>query len=242
MSDNEVLDESWETTSGLPLAGGTEVTITDMVFGFNPKIGDGLTLCANITFQIDETGDTTEQSFSTGQNWEAKDKGARAEKNGGVGKQSFSKQSNFGRLIDSAVAVGAGSALAGRGAAYVADTWIGTQWATDTTPITTTNPSTGKEQTKDAVVFSEFRGVGEEGAAPAKAAGATKKAASKPAPAGLDEALEAQLVELAGQHDTHDDFMAAALELDEVAGSKDATNAVMESGKGSIWARALAAG
>jgi len=236
MSDetNEPMDESWETTSGLPLAGGVEVTIQDLVFGYNPKIGNGLTLCANITFAIEETGDTADQSFSVGQNWEAMEKGARVEKNGGTGKQSFSKQSNFGRLIDSAIAVGAGPHM--RGPATRADTWIGTRWTTDTESITTKNPETGKEQTKDAIVFSSYRGLVDGEAAPTKPAGkSSSKPATKSADDEIPEELMTKLLALAGESEDHDAFMAAALELDEVADSKAATNAVMESGKGSIW-------
>lgn len=237
--DQEQLDESWQTTSGLPLA-DADVEITDFTFGFNPKIGNGLALCANITFRDLESGEEAEQSFSTGQNWEATSKGAAAEKNGGTGKQSFSSQSNFGRLIDSAVSSGAGSSLAPRGQTYQADTWIGTQWHTGTVKVSNTNPTDGKVIERDAIVFQKFIGVntGEGAAAPATNGSAKSNAKSKAATAAeLDAALEAELLTLAASSDTHDDFMAAALEIAAVADSKDATNAVMNSGKGSIWMR-----
>lgn len=231
------LDDSWVTTSGLPLA-DADVEITDFLFGFNPKIGGGIKLCANITFRDLESGEEVQQSFTTGENWEGISKGASAEKNGGTGKQSFSSQSNFGRLIDSAVNSGAGSALAPRGQTYQASTWIGTKWHTGTVKVKSTNPETKVEGERDAIVFKQFLGINGDAAPVAATNGkATSKASSKASAAELDAALEAELLTLAASSDTHDDFMAAALEIAAVADSKEATNAVMNSGKGSIWMR-----
>ena len=237
-TQDQELDESWQTTSGLPLA-DADVEISEFTFGFNPKIGNGLALCANITFRDLASGEEAEQSFSTGQNWEATSKGAAAEKNGGTGKQSFSSQSNFGRLIDSAVKSGAGSALAPRGQTYQADTWIGTQWHTGTVKVTSTNPTDQKQIERDAIVFEKFLGVnaGDGAVKPATNGSAKGKGAGKGAAAELDADLEAALLQLAADSEDHDTFMAAALGIAEVADSKEATNAVMNSGKGSIWMR-----
>jgi hypothetical protein len=237
MTDQQtLLDDSWTTTSGLPLA-DADVEITDFSFGYNPKIGDGLTLVANITFRNLASGETTEQSFSTGKGWEAINKGAAAEKNGGTGKQSFNNQTNFGRLIDSAVNCGAGPQLAPRGQTYQAATWIGTQWHTTTEVIETTNPTTGESNTKDVVVFGRFLGVGDGGQPAAAASNGNGRAAAASA---IDPDIEAQLIALAKQHSgNHDAFMEAAFDVPGVQDSKQLTNLVVDADKG-IFATANA--
>jgi hypothetical protein len=227
----QLLDESWATSAGLPLAGGQEVTIKDFSFGFNTKLGENL--CANIIFTIDETGDEADQWFSCGKGWEAVDRGARAVKNSGNGKQTFNNQTNFGRLIDSVANIGAGPAIGARGPATSAATWIGTKWTTDTTPVKTTNPATGAESVKDAVVFVAFNGV-VEGQAAAATNGASKAAGGKTkskAAAELDADLLATLTELASTSTDHDDFMGKALDIAAVADSVSATNAVCDAAR-----------
>ena len=83
---------------------------------------------------------------------------------------------------------------------------------------------------KSRIVPVEFHGV----------VGATSKAVSTKAAVALDPDLDATLVALAGSFDSHDSFMAAAFDVNGVAGNAAAENAVMASGKGSIWARGQA--
>lgn len=107
---------------------------------------------------------------------------------------------------------------------------------------------------------------GDEAEAPAPAPAATKKAAPRPATAaaktaakpaaapagtsaierkqtamveelaGENEDLVEELRALAGEHESHEDFMEAAMELPAVADSELAQQVVMSSKAGSIWA------
>jgi hypothetical protein len=234
-------DDTYTTTSGLPLA-DADVEIIDFAFGHNPQIGGGLPLVANIKFRILEDGTEAEQSFSTGDLWEATGKGAGAQKNGGAGKQKFSSQSNLGRLIDS-IPVDCHPTLRARGQLNEASTWIGLRFHTTTQKVTSTNPTTGEKKDRDAIVFSAFHGVGDDtsGAAtstPAPAGNGTEQAAEAQNAPVLDDALTKKLAALAKASKDHDTFMANALELPEVEDNMPAINAIVDSTDTSLYATA----
>lgn len=224
--------DPWKITSGLPLA-DTDVEILAFEFGFNAKIGAGL-ICANITFGIDE-GEPVEQSFTVGDGWEITGKGA-----GIAGRKGLSGQSNWGRFVESCIgAVGANfrEILAGV-SPWEAAGWVGTRWHLNTTEVESTNPTTGVSKKYQKIIATDFLGTGD--GSVIKAAGTksapAKKAGGKPGLADTNPELFAALLELAGAHDDHDAFMAAALELPEVEADATAMNAVMSVKAGSVWA------
>ncbi len=242
MPDKE-WDEEWGLSSGLPLD-DADVTVQDVKFGFNVQIS-ATAICANFTFLNEETGETSEQSFSCGDGWETAEKGAAIGTVDGKPRK-LSNRSNYGRLVASALdVVGGPGNMPGRGFKY-ADTWIGTRWHLGTVKIESTNPQTQVTKTKDAIVFTAFLGAVED-EAPAKSGGAKKaagttKAAAKPAvavAAGVDDDLFAELVEMAkamiADGKDHDDFMSDALDREDVKGIKPVEKVVMSTKDGSVW-------
>lgn len=234
MSDHN----EWETGSGLPLADAT-VTITGMEFGYNSAIAAGAVF-ANITFTPDEGSDDIEQSFSTGKGFEADRTGKELVSEDGRPRK-VNNRSNFGRLIDSAVdCIGKDEVakVLGAGPRHV-DSWIGTRWVTGTTPVETENQQTKEKKVKDAIIFVEYLGRdGQEAAGKPAAASSTGTAAasSNGAPDGVDADLWDRLVTLAGEHDTHEGFVEAALEVDGVESNPAASKAVIGKKAGSVWA------
>jgi hypothetical protein len=227
----------YELSSGLPLDGATG-TITKCEFGFNAQIGVGV-VCANMTISV-EGGEDIEQSFSVGDGWEIGDKGAKLVSDKAT--QRLNNRSNYGRLVQSMLNVigGPEHMVANFPKGYKdASNLIGSTWTWGTTEVETTNPSTKEKKIKNAVVVTSFVGVDSEVKASAPAAstkGAAKGKAAKPGLADKDPELFASLVELAGEHESHEDFVEAAMALDTVEGSADAMNAVMSTKPGSVWA------
>ena len=228
------MSSEWELSSGLPLA-DADVTITGFEFGYNNDIAAGAVF-ANIQF-TDEDGEVHDQSFSVGDGWEPANKGAELVSESGKPKK-LSKNSNFGRLIESAVAaIGAENveSVLGHGP-KVAASWLGTKWHTTTVEVEVTAPGGTEKKKRDRIVFSEYRG--REGAAP-KAGKAKAGKADSGDTLGLDKELFDQLVQLAKDADDHDAFMDTALELDGVQGVKEVEKLVMGTKAGaSIWSAA----
>jgi hypothetical protein len=234
-------EEDWETGSGLALDGAT-VTVTDLEFGFNPNMGAGIT-CANFKFE-DEGGEEIEQSFSVGGKFEANRDGSEIT---GTGK--INKNSNFGLLIDSVVEVLSEQGLHPGdviGASKAAAGWIGTKWTFGSVERETTNPTTKEKKLSTKFIVTDYHGKGDDEpvakasskTSTAKAGkGAAKSAAkSNGIPDGIESELWEQLVELAGESEAHEDFVNAALDLDDVASNKAAQKAVMGTKAGSVWA------
>lgn len=239
----DLFDNEWETGSGLPLA-GADVEVIACSFGYN-AVYSTEALCAMFTFQNLEGGEPQQQSFSVGKFWEAADNSDAIVSEDGR-KRRISGVSNYGRLIDSAVAA---VKLAGADMPFasprIASGWVGTKWRIDTVPIT--NNYKGVETTKDAFVFTAY--LGADAATNSTTAGsagsnvAVKVTSSKSAaasPTGIDGDLHVALTSLAKQHsDDHDAFVDAALELDGVEGNKMVERAILaSSGAKSIWAEA----
>lgn len=230
MSDDFELNSEWETSSGLPLA-DADVTVVACSFGFNANLGADR-LCANFTFAPLEGGELIEQSFTVGKGWEAKNKGAQLVNEDGTPRK-VSNRTNFGRLIDSAVAAvkASGATVMPFESAKNADGWVGTNWHMDTVEVDTLNKK--NEQVKgEAFIFTAFLGGSPTDEAPAAAKGTSKPAAAK---GGIDPKLRLALVELAEAADDHDAFTEKALELDGVEGNREAEKLVLKTGPGSIW-------
>lgn len=231
---NEEWDE-WGLSSGLPLA-DAEVTVTAMEFGFNNDIAAGRTF-ANFTFTTDEDGEEHEQSFSTGDGWEAKNKGAELGTENGKPRK-LSNKSNYGLLVQSALeAVGGPEAMSKLGPGFrFASTWIGTKWRTGTVEVESTKPGESEAKKRDRIIFVEFLGRDGDAPAAAPAAAKGKAKATTAATPDVDPELWATLIGLAKEADDHDAFMDAALELDGVAGNKAIEKLVMSTKAGSVWA------
>lgn len=230
MSFNE---DSFELASGLPLDGAT-VTITKTEFGYRQNIAKDTTF-ACLTFQP-ESGDEQEQAYSVGKGWEPGSKGATLVRSDGR-KGKLNDQTGYGKWIAAAIKLDGvlDHLRANNGDALVAATWDGLKFELGSMREKTTNPTTGQEKEVSRIMPVKFLGAGG-GSAPA-AAKPTK--ADKAAPA-LDPAIEAQLLALAEASESHDEYMAAAFDLDGVAGNPAAEEAVLASGKGSIWAKGQA--
>lgn len=232
MSEFTLNDQEWETGSGLALA-DANVVVTAASFGYNANLGADV-LCANFTFVPVEGGEPIEQSFSVGKGWEAVNKGANLVSEDGRPRK-INGQTNYGRLIDSAVqAVQASGREMPFASPRMAEGWVGTSWHVGTVAITTTNPVTKKEAIKDAFVFTAFLGsvegsAGNVGKADKASTTTTKKAS------GLDPKLRMELTELAEAADDHDSFVEKALALDGVEGNREAEKLVLKTGPGSIW-------
>lgn len=224
-------DEAWELSSGLPLAGAT-VTVSAADFGYRQNIFPDTVFC-NLTFDIDGA-EPREQSYSVGGGYEAREKGKRIERVDGKNK-GVSDQSNYGKFIKAALAVpGVKAYLQSINAdPLVAATWQGMRFVLGSQSQETLNTATNIKSTKQLLVPVEFLGTG-------VAEKAEKVAAPKVGVGEVDADLAAVLLELAGSSADHDTFMAAAFSVDGVEGNAAAENAVMQSGKGSIWAKSQA--
>jgi hypothetical protein len=232
------IDSEWETSSGLPLA-NLDVEVTDCTFGFNAKLGPDV-LCAIFTFvPVDGDGESIEQSFSVGKGWEAKSKGAYIAREDGRGGQ-VNKQTNFGRLIDSAVAAvkEAGVDIPFK-SPRIAAGWVGTKWHMATETIETENPQTGKKSTKDAFVFGSYLGRGDGPvAAGAKVAGKSKDKGEVAAADDPNAELRAKLIELAKECDDPDDFVEKALAIPGVEDGPLEAAVLKHKKPDSIWQQA----
>lgn len=226
------IQDEYELSSGLPLDGAT-VTITDMEFGYNAQIGAGV-VCANITF-ANEDGEEIVQSFSVGDGWEITDKGGSIAADHG-GPKKLSNRSNYGRLIESMVKTVGGAEHMPAPSPKSVEGFVGTSWTFGTVKVTTTNPTTQEKKEKDAFIVTKFLANGSKPAAKVSKAAKTTKLGGKKTLADVDPDLFATLVELAGNYESHTEFMEAALDLDEVDGNQLATTAIVGTKPGSVWA------
>lgn len=231
MSDHELLENEWDTSTGLALD-GMEAEITGFEFGFNSKLGADR-LCANVTFTPLEEGEPVEQSFTVGKNWEVDADGWLVPENGKL--RPIGKQSNFGILINSAItAVQAANAEFPFRTPRDAAAWLGTKWKIGTIKVTgRKNIETGEEKDADAFIFSAYLGAA--GSKPNEKK-ASAGAGSKGSGGGkLDADLRKKLLKLAITSDSPDDFAETALALDAVKDSEAAQKVVLD---GSLYAEA----
>jgi hypothetical protein len=244
MSD-EFDESSWELASGLPLDGAT-VTVTASQFGYRQDIAKE-TVFACLTFTPDE-GEEREQCFSTGKGWELVDRGAGiARVNGRKG--NINDQTGYGKWMAAALKTPGfrDAVIARRGDALRAQTWVGARFVLGTVREQTTNPSTGQSKETSRIVPTAFLGyqgdgVGANGNGASKSPSAGQESAkgAGAAVSAIDGALKAKLVGLAKGAESHDDFMAAAYDVDGVAGNAAVESAVMSTKAGSIWQLAKA--
>lgn len=237
MSDKK---SAFKLSSGLPFA-DTEVTITSASFGYT-EMGGNSVLCLQLT-GVNADGDEGEQSFSVGQGWEAVDGGARVQADNGREGKPFSKNSNIGKLIASAVkAVGGDPENMPFDDPTLASEWAGHIWETGTLSEVRKDfkgkvqlDDEGNPRTKDSIIFVRYVGAAD-GGKPATGGAAT--AAVKSKASGIDPELEAELIELAKAADDFDDFTDKGLDHPGVEGNAKATALVMSNKANGIWALA----
>lgn len=236
MSDKK---KAFALSSGLPWA-DTEVTITSAQFGYTDMGGKDPVLCLILT-GFNGDGDEGEQSFSVGSGWEAVDSGKRLQAENGKADKPFSKQSNIGKLIASAiVAVGGDPDDMPFDDPTVAAEWVGHVWRTGTRSEpkksmggkAVIDPETGEPAMRDRIVFEEYIGPAE-GASDKPAAKASssssssdKGKASKPADDDDNETI-VKLTELAKECDDFEDFEEKALDVPGVENDASLVKRVM---------------
>lgn len=258
MADEEF--DAWQFSTGLPEK--VRAKITDSYFTFDADYNDGQTLLLKLEIQSDDTeigtnGADTFQ-YPCGPGWEPADKGARAKREDGT-KKAFHVNSGVAVLCAGAVEAGAAEVLKSRGTPLDAGIWKGLEFTFHRKGFTFSNRENNEKVEYSRMVPVEFHGGGEGGK---KAAGSTKKAASKPAAAskaepegevdesttttgegegagGLTEPQRVKLKILAKKSDTHNDFMEAAFEqYPDLMGNAEAEEAIADDGEGSIWQQA----
>lgn len=224
--------DEFALSSGLPWA-DTVVTITAAEFGYNPNIGGGTVVCANLT-ATNEDGDESEQSFSVGEGWEIVDNGKRIQADNGSETKKISKNSNYGRLIASAVqAVGDPEDMPFDSAKQI-EGWIGTQWQTGSVVVKVRNPQTGAEKERDAIIFTGFVGAGD-GGQTTKVGPRVKAAPAKASAPAEDDPLVQQLLEIAKEAEDFDAFTEKALDLPGVEDNAKLVSRVMSAKADGIW-------
>lgn len=226
--------DPWALSSGLPLDGAT-VTVASMEFGYRQNIA-AQTVFACFGFRPDE-GEDAEQCFSVGKGWEPGGKGASLVRSNGR-RGNINDQTGYGKFIAAALKLPGvrEELIARKGDPTVAATWNGMRFVLGTVRETTTNPTTNQQKEVSRIIPVEFLGTGD-----GEKVKVVSANTAKPTAPAVDGEIEGKLLELAAAHTEHDDFMAAAYEVDGVAGNAAVESLVMSTGKGSIWARAKAA-
>lgn len=189
----------------------------------NPTDEDG-----NPLMKRDGTRMEITEKFSLGAGWEAVNKGLEIEHSSGNAKKKINASSWYGKVIKHVSDLGPDlmKALEARAplTEFNADVWEGLRFRWDfEDPTPNPDPQfVGKPH----IVPVEFVGVDD--------GKASKKAA--PAAPSKDDLVE-KLQTLARKHDTHDEFLDAALDVDGVAENGEVVKLI---GKESFWAEANA--
>jgi len=215
------VESEWETSSGLPLSNGVRGDVTFAEFCPNNEITPGMIYLhlSIVPFEDDKPAEAREQYYSCGEGWEAAEKG-KTLVNGLAGTRKVSSNSNLGRLMNAVKKIpGALDAL--KGSPLRADTWVGTSWTWE--QVTFENKLSKKGESSYPFPAKYLGNVTSGKAASSK----TAKSNGKAAPGELSGDLVATLTTLA-QANSYEDFVAAALDLPEVAGNKDAENVVID--------------
>lgn len=239
MAVNE-MHESWITGSGLP--DDIDITITDCRWEFteagtNDDGSERVEQCRTVFTYTDEENEEGELFLNTGKGWEPGAKGESVVRDDGKPKGKFTSTGAFGYWIGHAAELDGVSEYMGKADTTKAATWIGTKWHIVRDKIEQT--MRGQKVEYERVRPSAFLNTGKKGkgkAAPTSTAstnGPKSDASEDVAESGVDNSVPSgklldKITELASEHDNHDDFAAAALELEEVAANTGYTTWVME--------------
>lgn len=223
---------SWETSSGLL----DEITgeIVDATFGYKESYqsGEALLLIADVQTGDPELGEggILTLDWPVGKGWETGDKGKTATHESGKPKK-FNGQSGIGVLIDSIRDAGGLAAMAKKGEAFEAASYVGLN-ATFTRKEYK-NTINGEERSWNRMLVSEIHDGKAKAQAPkpdpepvAEATDTPAEAASTPK---VPAALKIKLKKLAIECDDHDTFVERAFaEIDGVDGVQNVEDAVSD--------------
>jgi hypothetical protein len=202
-----------------------DATVTSAFFTTDAAYNDGETLLLKLECETDnpEAPETILQ-YSCGNGWEAADNGKRAVREDGK-RRRFNQQSGVWKLVEAAMNAGAGDALRTRGTPMEASMWVGLKFH-----IKRVEMGEGQYKTTRPLPVQFLGEVGEGSNGSQAPAPAATPAAAAPATngAGMSKVLEAKLKKLARDSATHEDFIAAAFDLDGVDGNADAERAVVD--------------
>jgi hypothetical protein len=255
MAKEEVMS-SWAGEESTGLFDKGRVTITDESgFGFHPNYQGGNQPVFILRGETDDAEhETVELLYSIGTGWEVEDGGESVS-----GRATFRTNCNYWRLVLSAVENGLGDTLQARGESYEAKVWHGL--TVDMKRVELDMPGLelreGQRKPNTVLIVGVPEAVGKGAGKKAAGAVAKKVAAVVEADEDADAAEDDEtpetpaaakspltpkqriaLTKLAKENDDHDDFMAAALEVDGVSGNEALEELIMASGKASFWATA----
>jgi hypothetical protein len=197
-----------------------DFTVDSSWFTTDAAYNDGETLLLKLNGPTDnvENPEVTLQ-YSCGNGWEASDNGKVAVREDGK-KRRFNQGTGIWKLVEAAMNAGAGDVLRKRGTPMEASMWSGLKFH-----MKRIEQGEGQYKATRPLPVS-FLGVVGEGSAPTAPAAAPAPAASNGS--GLSKVLEAKLKKLARDSASHEDFIAAAFDLDGVDGNADAERAVVD--------------
>lgn len=254
MADTE--QGTWTTTTGL-LDEWTGV-VSDAHFKTDAQYQNGEVLILQLDFATEDSEDGTwSETFPCGKGWSTKDGGKNAKHESGAAR-GFNKATAMGKLIDRCVGeLGMMDVLGGRGPATKAEVWVGLNFhfkrETEEYEIR------GEKRTSNRALPIEFLGEGEGESKPAaKASGTAKKAASSTAAedkvaaakakaaakkaaeagGGDEDPIKAALTSLATEHDTHEAFLDAAMEVEGVMDDDDLLASVVDESEDGFYSQA----
>jgi len=203
-----------------------DFTVDSSWFTTDASYNDGETLLLKLSGPTDnpENPEVTLQ-YSCGNGWEASDGGKVAVREDGK-KRRFNQSSGIWKLVEAAMEAGAGDVLRKRGTPMEASMWAGLKFH-----MKRVEQGEGQYKTTRPlpVSFLGVAGEGSTGSAPAsQAPAATPSAPAATNGSGLSKVLEVKLKKLARESASHEDFIAAAFDLDGVDGNADAERAVVD--------------
>lgn len=228
------MHDSWKTSSGLPE--DIDITITDVRWEFGEAIRNddgsmGEERCRTVFVYEDEDGEEGEMFLGTGKGWEPGPKGNSVVREDGK-KAKFNNRSAFGFWLNAASDLDGVSEAIGKLDTTKKETWIGTKWHIQR-HIEKWNRGGRSGETNYAYPDAYLGRVGDKSKG-AKATAGNGKASTKETSeeevdiSGPSGKLLTKLTKLAGEHDNHEDWAAAALEDEAVSGNQAFTEWVMD--------------
>ena len=217
---------TWETETGLP--DDFEFTVTDAAFLKSAEFKNGEILFLNLTGDTDELGEH-EIRVACGPGWESLDGGKTARHESGNPKKGFNANTHMGLWIDRCVKeLDLGSTLGPRGEATDAKVWVGLKFHMKQKQFGFKNNQTGEDVSYSRLLPEAFLGDGSGAGASKPAAKAEKAATNGSSNGAAGKVLMAKLTALAKKHDTHEEFVDAAMQLDGVTDDDEILNRVID--------------
>ena len=213
MAENET-PEGWGVVESTGLPDNIDIIITEAKFGYDASYKKGQVLLFMLTGDSPGRDEPLEQWYSTGSGWDTEDGGESAVHPDNP--DGFQAGSPYGLFIVAAIQTGIDKVLAERGLPHQAEVWNGLAFHFERVDHDYGDPI----GVKKFLLPTEFLGEGKKGRKAVEDRAKTKpkkggKAKSKSKGDDLtddQQKLLKKLQKLAGKHDDHDDFMAAAVD------------------------------